>query len=267
MVQQIDRQAEALLSAGAGAEGIMTGLSSAPATLQRPVPIELEKHLKNPGLPRVNSAPSKEAPEGSPDNKKSITVLQQHLEFFDRNKDGIIYPWETYLGFRALGFNFLFCFAAVLFIHGSFAYASQDSWFPNPLFPIYIKNADRLKHGSDSGVYDTEGRFVPEKFEELFSKFDRDDKKALTFWELWDFVNAYRNIIDPTGWIASRLEWGTLYLLAAKDGMISKEVIRRQYDGTLFYQVQHELMMNKRNKKSMANIAHETISQGHPKKD
>lgn len=35
--------------------------------------------------------------------------------------------------------------------------------------------------GSDSGVYDTEGHFIPQKFEELMSKYDKDGKGGLTY--------------------------------------------------------------------------------------
>lgn len=59
---------------------------------------------------------------------------------------------------------------AVPFIHGSFSYASCNSWLPDPFFRLYIKNMHLCKHGSDSECLDTEGRFVPEKFEEIFTK-------------------------------------------------------------------------------------------------
>jgi hypothetical protein len=40
-----------------------------------------------------------EHPNGSLDYKNNgYTVLQQHVAFFDRNNDGVIYPWETFSG-------------------------------------------------------------------------------------------------------------------------------------------------------------------------
>jgi len=42
--------------------------------------------------------------------EKSISVeenvLQKHAAFFDRNKDGLIYPWETFQGFHCFSFPF-----------------------------------------------------------------------------------------------------------------------------------------------------------------
>jgi hypothetical protein len=75
---------------------VLTSLDSVPVTKERPLPKDL--HLENPGLARVNEAPDTEHPHGSDDAKKNISVLQQHVEFFDRNKDGIVYPYETYAG-------------------------------------------------------------------------------------------------------------------------------------------------------------------------
>lgn len=68
--------------------------------------------------------------------------------------------------------------------------------------------------GSDSEVYDTEGRFVPEKFEELFTKYDRRNRKGLDFNEMWELSEANRNIIDPTGWTAEKLEWWATWFIA-----------------------------------------------------
>lgn len=36
--------------------------------------------------------------------KQEPTPLEKHVMFFDINKDGVIYPWETYKGLISLFF-------------------------------------------------------------------------------------------------------------------------------------------------------------------
>jgi hypothetical protein len=46
--------------------------------------------LENPGLPRFHAAATKEHPQGTEGHPTTRSVLQQHVDFFDRDKDGII---------------------------------------------------------------------------------------------------------------------------------------------------------------------------------
>lgn len=187
-------------------------------------------------MPRALKAVDADHPDGSPGyDSHGLSVLQQHVAFFDLNNDGIIYPWETFAGFRKIGFNPIISFLAMVIINGAFSYATLESWIPSPVFPIYVKNIHKAKHGSDSEVYDTEGRFVPEKFEELFDKFAKHEKNKLNFSELYALTSANKNAVDPFGWTAEKLEWGITYLLLKdQGGFVTKEQIRGMYDGSLF---------------------------------
>ncbi|XP_042506452.1 probable peroxygenase 4 [Macadamia integrifolia] len=163
-----------------------------------------------------------------------LTPLEKHAAFFDRDKDGFIYPWETYQGFRAIGAGISMSTVASIFINVTLSAKTRSGKF-SPLFPIEVKNIKKAKHKSDSGVYDTEGRFVPEKFEEIFSKHAHTNPNALTSKELSEMLKDNRDPQDKKGWFASKVEWHILYHLCSdKDGFLYKDTIRGVYDGSLF---------------------------------
>ncbi|KAK1275388.1 putative peroxygenase 4 [Acorus gramineus] len=173
---------------------------------------------------------------------KELSPLQKHVSFFDRNKDGIVYPSETYKGFREIGCGVaLSAFSAIfinVFLSGRTAPAGKASF---PYFPIYVDNIHKGKHGSDSGVYDSEGRFVSSKFEDIFSKHAHTHPDCLTSKELMEMLKANRVPKDYKGWVASWTEWKILYYLCKdKDGLLHKETIRDAFDGSLFMRMEEK---------------------------
>lgn len=164
-------------------------------------------------------------------------MLQQHCDFFDTDRDGILWPRDTFTGFRKLGFNLVFSVIAVLVIHGNFSYPTSLSFLPDPYFRIHLARIHRTKHGSDTGAYDNEGRFVPQKFEEIFTKY-AGGREYVTVWDVRDMMVGQRNVGDVIGWGGFVFEWlATYVMLWPEDGRMMKEDIRGVFDGSIFFRI------------------------------
>ena len=74
-------------------------------------------------------------------------------------------------------------------------------------------------------------------FEYVFRKWDKDGDGALDIKELTERWYRGVDLFDFFGAMASGGEFSALYLIAAEDGKMSKELMRSLYDGSLFYRV------------------------------
>ncbi|KAF9555417.1 hypothetical protein EC968_008947, partial [Mortierella alpina] len=202
-------------------------ISDEPVTVERkPLKLGRGQLLRDPGTARANIAATAAHPDGTTKNNWAArhtdkTVLQQHCAFFDSDQDGIIWPWDTFCGFYALGFNVFLSGLAVVVIHSNLSYPTCPSWLPDPFFRIWLQRIHKDRHGSDTGSFDTEGRFIPQHFEDVFSKYAPDGQDELS------------------------LRMATYILLWPKDGIMQKDDIRRIYEGSLFYEVAGRNKMKK----------------------
>ncbi|KAF8729541.1 hypothetical protein HU200_017482 [Digitaria exilis] len=161
-----------------------------------------------------------------------------HAAFFDRDGDGVITFSETFGAFRALGFGLGVSSASAAFINGALGSKCRPGNATLSKLDIYIEDIQKGKHGSDTGSYDNEGRFVPDKFEEIFSKHAMTVPDALTSDEIDQMLQANRQPGDYSGWAGAEAEWKILYSLGKdKDGLLHKDVVRSVYDGSLFHRL------------------------------
>ncbi|KAL1606258.1 hypothetical protein SLS60_003660 [Paraconiothyrium brasiliense] len=230
---------------------IIRSIRPAPITIKRkPFLAKPDSKLRNAGTARAYMAATEEKPYGTTHrdwarNHSHQTVLQQHCDFFDTDHDGIIWPQDTFWGFHKLGFGIILSLVAVFVIHANFSYPTLPTWLPDPFFRVYIVNIHKDKHGSDSGTYDHEGRFVPQKFMDIFEKY-ADGRDYVTLWDVSNMMKGQRCIADPIGWGGAFFEWLATYLMLwPEDGRMMKEDIRGIYDGSLFYKIAARRASNK----------------------
>ncbi|KAL9019553.1 MAG: hypothetical protein Q9185_003173 [Variospora sp. 1 TL-2023] len=188
----------------------------------------------------------------------NLTALQLHVAFWDVNNDSIITPQEIYHGFRALGFSILFSIGGLLIpLFFSYPTTLAHSWFPDPFFRIYTDSIHKAKHGSDTGIYDSDGQLRYLLFDEMFAKMDTSSavmeedgsscnsttierEGSLGVGDLFRLHKRNRVAADPAGWSFAAMEWWTTWLLLQRDGRVWKEDLRAVYDGTLFWRIRDE---------------------------
>lgn len=69
-------------------------------------------------MARALKAPDTSHPHGTPGHRHyNLTVLQQHCAFFDQDDNGIVYPWETYMGEISFDFQLLALHSLISYPH------------------------------------------------------------------------------------------------------------------------------------------------------
>jgi len=185
------------------------------------------------------------------------TALQKHVDFFDRDLDGDIEWGETYEGCRALGIGTVTSSAFATAINAALGTSTGGT-----LFTVMTATIHQGMHGSDTGIYDANGHYVPSAFDALFSNYDSNRDALL---DEAEFNNLYAGqYTDAGGSVASRAEFAVLFDVAGETRtrqktwracrywwcpshtynesyeVLSEKTMQSFYDGSLFYVIANE---------------------------
>lgn len=187
----------------------------------------------------VAASPGRAQPSGATNHR---TALQSHVDFFDRDGDGLIRVDESVEGLYALGLPRLVAYPVAYAIHLGLPKTRVDNaWYRS--LTIDTARIHLGKHGSDTGAYDEQGNFVHPKFVAIF-QYDLDQNDAIDEDELKAFHEGYAT---DDGLSASKAEFGLLMFIAGNlntdTGLkeLDRATLEALYDGTLFYKLEQEV--------------------------
>lgn len=198
----------------------------------QPLAADLVKSMKAVQLAAAMPAPAQTGP----------SALQIHLSFFDKNGDGMVTRAETTLSLRQLGLSSIKANTAAFLIHAFLGPKTTGSWRN---LDVSVKDIKLGKHGSDTGAFDADGRFVPAAFERMFTEFDTNRSESLSEAEIMVMIAANAKL-RPGSETAAKQEFQLLLQIAAdtteaagaeKVPAISKQRLQEFYDGSLFFKL------------------------------
>jgi peroxygenase len=174
----------------------------------------------------------------------SLTAMQKHALFFDRNQNGTITLLESFKAMRALGYGPAFSMAAAITINGAVGPSTGE---PAGTFLVSVENIAQAKHNSDTDIYDVDGNFDPVAFDDFFLDYDTDHDDAMNLDEIQRFFRRNKEE-GADGTVASRLEFRVLLQLAGEDRdaggetvrVITRDTLALFYDGSLLYEIAEE---------------------------
>lgn len=172
---------------------------------------------------------------------REMTTLQKHISYFDRNHDGQVTMGETYHGLRDMHLGVGKSMFSAFAINAALGPKTSTTWWQPTT--INLNNIHLAKHGSDTGIIDSQGRFVQGKYDEMWQKWDPKGQGFIT--ESNIIAMRAANKTDAPGGLGSKAEFDLLMDLAGQkktvDGaevrVLTRDTLASLYKGGLFYQL------------------------------
>ena len=176
-----------------------------------------------------------------------------------RNLDGRITRYETQIGLGDLGIDSFTAFFMAGAINDALGMTTGSPWYD--AFTVLVGTIHQGKHGSDTGIYDSNGDYVQSAFDAMFLNYDANQDDELSEEEFEDLYEG--QYTDASGTNASRAEFSILFSLASETrtrevevtyggwseyteietqeyDVLTRSTLERFYDGSLFYEIAGE---------------------------
>ncbi|KAI2782161.1 Caleosin related protein-domain-containing protein [Daldinia loculata] len=184
-------------------------------------------------------------------------ILRQNAEYFDADKDGIIWLRDTYNGYRKLGWGITYSCLVATILHSTLSYPTMDGYTPDPLLRIHYDRNSNGKHSIGNASYDEKAQARGNQVcENILAKYDKSNKGGMDIQDILRFWKDQRSVSTSYGWSLTIIEWSALYLaLRHHNGILGSEDIRTAFDGSaLFKRSEERQRKNETHHKHAGNV-------------